>query len=364
MINNLIVNLLFYSLLLLSFLLIANPIKVNKKANILFGLFTLLWSSFWLEEVVLLIGGSAFQAQEIPLLSFLQFVTPIIFYLSVCYFTNPNYVLNKKSLSFLLIPLIYQILLILNRDPNTDYQPILLALTLSHSLFYCCWIYIKLRKHKKDIKLFSSNPDEYDLRWLEHIIHIFLIILVLITLFNIIFYKAPLNIFMNSSMLICIFFIAYNALKQKEIYPINKKQTQEVISIGEDVSDKDDKKKMVPDDKLVELKAKLNALMQEKEPYLNSDLNLINLSELLNVSPHILSYVINKGFQVNFTQFVNTYRVEKAKHLLKDPKTSKALSILGIAYESGFNSKTVFNTTFKKVTGLTPSEFKKKGLDS
>ena len=140
---------------------------------------------------------------------------------------------------------------------------------------------------------------------------------------------------MNLAMLVCIYFIAYNAMKQKEIYPINEKQTEEVISIGKEQSNDDDKKKIVSDEKLIELKTKLNTLMQDEEPYLNSDLNLINLSERLDISPHILSYVINNGFHVNFPQFVNTYRVEKAKSLLKDPKTSKALSILGIAYEFG-----------------------------
>ncbi len=231
---------------------------------------------------------------------------------------------------------------------------------LSHAVFFCGWTYIRLKQHKKRIKLFSSNPDEYDLSWLEHIIHIFVIILVLIIVFNIIFYNTPLNLFMNLAMLICVYFIAYNSMKQKEIYPLNEQQTEEVISISQDQLDDTDKKRIVSDEKLVELKAKLNTLMQEEEPYLNSDLNLINLSDLLDSSPHILSYVINKGFHVNFPQFVNTYRVEKAKTLLKDPKTSKTLSILGIAYESGFNSKTVFNTTFKKITGTTPSEFKKK----
>ncbi|WP_449397875.1 helix-turn-helix domain-containing protein [Chryseobacterium wanjuense] len=68
--------------------------------------------------------------------------------------------------------------------------------------------------------------------------------------------------------------------------------------------------------------------------------------------------MINAGFQKNFFQYVNEYRIEHAKKLLKDNSKNK-LSILGIAYESGFNSKTSFNTTFKKLTNQTPSEFKK-----
>lgn len=97
--------------------------------------------------------------------------------------------------------------------------------------------------------------------------------------------------------------------------------------------------------------------METRKPYLDSELNLIRLAEMLSVSTHHLSYVINTGFEKNFFQYVNEFRVEQAKKLLKE--TNSKLSILGIAYESGFNSKTSFNTTFKKLTGQTPSEFRK-----
>lgn len=69
------------------------------------------------------------------------------------------------------------------------------------------------------------------------------------------------------------------------------------------------------------------------------------------------SYTINAGYQLNFSQFVNQYRVEKAKELLLN--NHQNYTVLAIAYESGFNSKTAFNTTFKKICGLTPTEFTK-----
>jgi AraC-like DNA-binding protein len=72
-----------------------------------------------------------------------------------------------------------------------------------------------------------------------------------------------------------------------------------------------------------------------------------------------MSYLINSGFGENFFQFINKYRVERAKELLNIDKLSK-YSILGIAFESGFNSKTTFNTTFKKFTNQTPSEYLKR----
>ena len=136
MINNLIIGLLFYSLILLSFLLITNPMRVNKKANIWFGLFTLLWSSFWLDEIILLAGGPVFETQQFSILAFIQFLTPLFFYFSVRSYTNPNYTLNKKSLVYFIVPSIYFVIHVLDRNTNTDYNPVLLGLTLSHSIFF------------------------------------------------------------------------------------------------------------------------------------------------------------------------------------------------------------------------------------
>jgi len=99
--------------------------------------------------------------------------------------------------------------------------------------------------------------------------------------------------------------------------------------------------------------------MDHQKPYLDSELNLIKLAELIGITPHQLSYIVNTGFNENFFQYINTYRVEKAKELLLQEEMNK-LSVLGIAFESGFNSKTSFNTTFKKITGQTPTEFKKR----
>ena len=153
-----------------------------------------------------------------------------------------------------------------------------------------------------------------------------------------------------------IYFVAYYSLKQKEIYPVEEQQRNELISIDADSDKEEVKRKLISDEELLKIKTQLENIMVLQEPYLDSELNLIKLAEMLSVSTHHLSYVINTGFNKNFFQYVNEFRVEYAKILLK--KDSK-LSILGIAYESGFNSKTSFNTTFKKVTGLTPSEFKK-----
>ena len=101
---------------------------------------------------------------------------------------------------------------------------------------------------------------------------------------------------------------------------------------------------------------KLLALMNTQKPFLNPDLNLQELAGQLGISPGTLSKVINGLLGKNFNDFVNEYRVQEAKVRLADPQNSH-LSILGIAFECGFNSKATFNRAFRKYAQQAPSEF-------
>ena len=105
-------------------------------------------------------------------------------------------------------------------------------------------------------------------------------------------------------------------------------------------------------------KQKIENYFIEKKPYLNPDLNLIELAQDLSMNRAELSEVINLGFGLNFNDFVNGYRIIAVKQLFSENK-HKELSLLGIAYESGFNSKATFNRVFRKLTSLSPSEYLK-----
>lgn len=102
---------------------------------------------------------------------------------------------------------------------------------------------------------------------------------------------------------------------------------------------------------------KLKVLMEEKELYLDSELTLTKLSALLGISSKQLSQVINQTENVNFSQYIANYRIAEAKSLLKNPNYSDC-KIAAIAYESGFNSISAFNTAFKKRTHTTASKFR------
>lgn len=88
-------------------------------------------------------------------------------------------------------------------------------------------------------------------------------------------------------------------------------------------------------------------------------LNLPNLARFMNLSVHEMSELINMGFDENFAQFINRYRVEESKRLLLSEKHAH-LSMVGIAFEAGFNSKTAFNMAFKKMVGVSPTAYREK----
>lgn len=358
--NSLIVIIMIGSLLLLSFLLFANPQQANKKANICLSFSFLLWASFWFEELMVLIHVNSINPYFYIFLHFAQFLTPLFIYLSVVYFSNPDYKFNKNGWRHLVLPIIYLGLLFFqfyNNDVE-NIKWILLSLLYCELLFYIGYSFVKIRRHQKNIAMFCSDTSEVDLGWLEYIIYALLFVVGLILFYNIFLDFADPNLFINFILLLVVYFVAYHSLKQKEIYPVNKKQRSELISINKESSSSGVKRKIISDENLEILKQDLNELMLIEKPYLDSELNLIKMSDLLEITPHQLSYVINTGFNENFFEFVNKYRVEKAKELLV-ASDKENLTILAIAFESGFNSKTSFNTTFKKITDQTPSGFKK-----
>lgn len=102
----------------------------------------------------------------------------------------------------------------------------------------------------------------------------------------------------------------------------------------------------------------ISAHMQNHKPYLNHLLTLDNLAKQLNMSARQLSQIINRHFQQNFFEFINSYRIEESKMLLAQPEHKKA-TMLDIMDLAGFNSKATFNTFFKKIVGQTPTEYKK-----
>ncbi|WP_339904062.1 helix-turn-helix domain-containing protein [uncultured Cyclobacterium sp.] len=102
----------------------------------------------------------------------------------------------------------------------------------------------------------------------------------------------------------------------------------------------------------------LEQIMMDYKLFLNPDLSLKDLASYLELPANYVSQLLNTGFQKNFSEYVNTFRVNEFKErvLLEE---NKGLTIMAVAYDSGFNSKTVFNTFFKKIEGATPNTYLK-----
>ncbi|MDE5439017.1 helix-turn-helix domain-containing protein [Elizabethkingia meningoseptica] len=358
-IQNFVLVLLYGSLVLQSFILVVNPMNVNKKANFAFGIFLFLWSSYWLQNI-LQICGLFPNPQFIFLIRAFEIFTPLFLFFSVVFFITPNYRFKKNDLFCLITPVAY-LFLLLNSGGNKLINIITMLIAVVHNLPYIAIIYFKIRKHQKRIETISSDTESINLQWLiklSLLLFITIVITVCYELFNAFIYKMHQNLAMDLLFLFIVYSTFYHILRQKEIYPVSKMQLEELLSIELESEEKTEKKKLIPDQDFEALKQKLLSLMETQKPYLDGELNLLKLSELININAHQLSYLMNNGFNENFFQFVNKYRVEYAKKLLSgDP--SKKFSILGIAFESGFNSKTSFNTIFKKTMGITPSEFRK-----
>jgi AraC-like DNA-binding protein len=360
-INSLFVIIIIGSLLLLSFLLISDILNVNRKANLVFGIFLLLWASFWSDEVFALIHLPHSVALGI-FLNIGQLFVSVLFYFSICYFTSPYKQFKKHDYLHLIIPTLVAIAVFFKIELFSTFtlKQLFVTTMLLQALFYTALSYILLEKHQKRLELFNSERESVDLKWIKQIIIALIGISIFISGYNILSIEGNLNVMANFLTLAIIYFIAYHAMRQKEIFIIGKEDMRQILEDEEYKSEV--KNKLISDDGLAQIKQHILEVMEREKPYLEGDLSLMKLAELIAVSPHQLSYALNEGFQKNFFQFINDYRVEKAKTFLLS-KDYDHFSILGIAYESGFNSKTAFNTVFKKHTGKTPTLFKKERSD-
>lgn len=110
------------------------------------------------------------------------------------------------------------------------------------------------------------------------------------------------------------------------------------------------------EDEVVAWKLKIDHIMQQEKLYENPELTLAEVSKKLNSNVSVISRAINQGFQMNFNDLINNYRIEAMKDLLKRNEHKKH-TLLGLAFDCGFNSKATFNRAFKKNTGLAPKDF-------
>ncbi|GGF20672.1 helix-turn-helix domain-containing protein [Flavobacterium limi] len=313
---------------------------------------------------------------EFPFLLGFEIPMPLVqgpfLYLYTSALTNQDY--NKKYNLFHFVPFLIAILLLLpffglSSDEKIDiyknegkgYESLLLVVYISviiSGILYALLSLQKLSKHRKNITEQFSFTEKINLRWLSYLILGSGIIWVVV-----IFCDDP---YIFSTVVIYLFFIGYFGIKQVGIFtnkPISENSETEALAL-ETVSAENQSEKIkyeksgLSDSELQSIHKKLNQLMQEEKLYKNSELTLAELAQKLNVHPNILSQVINSAEQKNFYDYINYQRVEEFKRIIAFSENQK-FTLLSLAFECGFNSKTAFNRNFKKVTGRSPSEYLK-----
>ncbi|NJO91788.1 MAG: AraC family transcriptional regulator [Chloroflexia bacterium] len=231
----------------------------------------------------------------------------------------------------------------------------------SHVYYLIC--IVKLLFHRKEIKHYFSNTSKRDLKWLFHLANGFAAFLIFGLITGILRYYFEVDFSFSSKhytwlvMVIYIFGIGYYGYVQKGVFAdITKKDFSEDAKHVFEPKSRYEKSGLSEEESLIIQNSLLDYMKNEK-PYLDAELNLTFLAEKINTTSHKLSQVINEKLKLNFYDFVNKYRVEDAKQALCDPQNDN-LKILTIAWDCGFNSKSVFYSTFKKFTNQTPSQYR------
>lgn len=244
-----------------------------------------------------------------------------------------------------------------------QYYAIPLAIS---GLVYCVWDLLLLRKHRQTIVALFSFDEKINLKWVGYIVYSYFILFILASflIFGAIqFQLFPIeNAFALVGICLSLMLIAFGFYGFRQTAIFSNIGSQEITdptaenALSETASYA---KSGLTVDKTNDLANQLITHIVTEKPFLNEDLNLALLAEQSQISQPHLSQVINQHFHKNFYDFVNQYRVEEAKQMLSSPDFNH-LSVLGIAFDCGFKSKSSFNRYFKKYTGVSPSEFKKK----
>jgi AraC-like DNA-binding protein len=224
---------------------------------------------------------------------------------------------------------------------------LLITLQISAYLAFVFKMYFRYRKRLKNRQ---SSINAYQSNWLQIFIFGYLIAFLVTVLCRIGLYTyySLKDVFVFFSFFG--FFIYFIVLFYKSISnPLVLTKIDEVP---------EPKTSAIPKHEAHFLLGRIKDFMMNAEPFLNPELTLKDLSQDLKIPERLLSGVINQYSNQNFYDFVNSFRVEKAKKLLSGDN-AKRKTIQEIFYDSGFNSKSTFNLVFKKSTGYTPTDFKK-----
>ncbi len=231
--------------------------------------------------------------------------------------------------------------------------------TLAHlqNISYIVITFILLARYKRLVSENYSKKDRTNYTWLFQMNMICLLLFLVALIKNIYRFGnhfgfiSELRLITSSIMLVFTCWLIFKALYAPKLFRGISSKLQLATSLKDD-------KTSAEIELLRDKKINLLEFMQKEEPFLDADLTINDLAHQLEVSERELSILINTQLGINFYEFISQYRINKAKEILMDEGFSN-LTVLEILYMVGFNSKSSFNTSFKKATGVTPTIFRK-----
>lgn len=264
----------------------------------------------------------------------------------------------------------------LNRYPNI-FRIIINYLSVISGNTYIILSFARLQYFKKLINENFSYTEKININWLRYIIWsmagIWIVVTVVFSIQLFAITNIRIDVFIYSVITLAVITVGFFGVKQVGIFTENFGSFLENIEQNSEfkteISDSTHKKstKSIADkkryiksglkeDAAIKIKEDLLFLMKIQKLYLNNKLTLKDVAEQLHIHPNYVSQVINEHLNRNFYDFVNEYRVEEFKEKVKKSE-HQYITITALAFDCGFNSKSSFNTFFKKVTGITPIKY-------
>lgn len=236
----------------------------------------------------------------------------------------------------------------------------------------------QLMTYQRSINQLFSETSQINLNWIKWLINGYLLIILTSVVIFSLMVKFPANFYLLYLINIAfaapyIYMATYKGITQPTIW--QKQQAESKKELEREILDSEEiantrirhqvrgEKQVINDSRVGDIIAKVILVMDNEKLYQEPELTLQHLSARLQYPSHQVSQAINEGMNKSFYDLINGYRVDEAKRLLLDSK-NRNYTILSIGFEAGFNSKTTFNTVFKKFTNLTPTEFRDKERQS
>lgn len=224
---------------------------------------------------------------------------------------------------------------------------------------YMLMTLLMLRRHSRNLLNSYANPGErVNLHWLRNLLIGLLLIWIVVSFGDFVFDTSMKDPSIYTVATLFVGYIGFWGLRQGNIFVQTEGERQ-----GEDDRENEgerDRKRYtksgLKQDQSIRLQQQLLEWMEVQKLFLDEEISLPLLADKAEIHPNYLSQVINEKFGKNFYDFVNAYRVEEFKRLVREGQ-HKNKTLFALALDSGFSSKATFNNCFKKHTGITPTEF-------